>query len=501
MLAARLMVSDPSLEGALCEDGSTSRPICIALDGALVSTDTLWENIVLLLRHRPWLGLLVPFWLRNGPARFKERIARSVPLDPATLPYRAELLQAAQRCHDKGRSVVLVSSTNRGLAERISEHLGFFDSVYASDASSNLKGERKRAALTAAFPDGFDYVSASSNDAPVFASATRGYLVGASAGAIGATRRMQQVRVVSKRPSILRALIKELRVHQWAKNALVLLPVVLAPTIPSPQTLLRALLAFATFSLSASAGYVFNDLLDLDADRAHPTKAKRPFASGALPVAAGPPLFAALLVMAFAVASLALPPAFLAMLAIYFLGTLSYSLYLKRILMLDVLVLAGLYTHRILSGGMATDVRVSAWLLGFSMFFFTSLAFAKRYVELNALSTDDQIKNRGYFKVDLQMVTSMGTASGYIAAMVFMLYVESTAVRGAYREPGLLWLVLPVLLYWLGRIWLLAGRGQMQDDPVKFALKDGQSLLCGAIIIAIAALARFTPEALRAFLH
>jgi 4-hydroxybenzoate polyprenyltransferase len=276
---------------------------------------------------------------------------------------------------------------------------------------------------------------------------------------------------------------------------------VLAPTIPSPQTLLRALLAFATFSLSASAGYVFNDLLDLDADRSHPTKAKRPFASGALPVAGGPPLFAALLVTAFVLASLALPPAFLAMLGIYFLGTLSYSLYLKRILMLDVLVLAGLYTHRILSGGMATGVRVSAWLLGFSMFFFTSLAFAKRYVELNALSTDDQIKNRGYFRVDLQMVTSMGTASGYIAAMVFMLYVESTAVKGVYREPGLLWLVLPVLLYCLGRIWLLAGRGQMQDDPVKFALKDGQSLLCGAIIVAIAALARFTPEPLRAFLH
>jgi 4-hydroxybenzoate polyprenyltransferase len=246
---------------------------------------------------------------------------------------------------------------------------------------------------------------------------------------------------------------------------------------------------------------VFNDLLDLEADRAHPSKARRPFASGALPVAFGLPLFVALLTVSLGLAACLLSAAFVAMLVIYFVGTLSYSLFLKRVLMLDVLVLAGLYTHRILAGGIATDVRVSAWLLGFSMFFFTSLAFAKRYVELHALSTDDQIKNRGYFRVDLQMVTSMGTSSGYIAALVFMLYVESSAVRGAYREPAVLWLVLPVLLYWLGRIWLLAGRGQMQDDPVKFALRDKQSLACGAIIAALAALARFAPRELSSLLH
>jgi 4-hydroxybenzoate polyprenyltransferase len=189
------------------------------------------------------------------------------------------------------------------------------------------------------------------------------------------------------------------------------------------------------------------------------------------------------------------------MLAAYFVGTVSYSLYLKRFLMLDVLVLAALYTHRILAGGIATGVKVSAWLLGFSMFLFTSLAFAKRFVELHALSTDEQVKNRGYFRVDLPMVTGMGTASGYIAALVFMLYVDSTAVRAQYREPGLLWLVLPALLYWLGRIWLLAGRGQMQEDPVKFALRDRKSLTCFAIIGLIAVTSRFTPSWLVALLH
>jgi 4-hydroxybenzoate polyprenyltransferase len=196
-----------------------------------------------------------------------------------------------------------------------------------------------------------------------------------------------------------------------------------------------------------------------------------------------------------------LPLGFSIMLALYFVGTLTYSLYWKRLMLLDVLVLAGLYTHRILAGGVATGVPVSAWLLGFSMFFFTSLAFAKRYVELKAMKDDAMVKNRGYFRADLEMVTSMGTSSGYIAALVFVLYVDSAAVRATYLEPRLLWLVLPVLLYWLGRIWLLAGRGQMQEDPVKFALKDKKSLLSGAIIFGILAAARFAPAWLSDLMH
>jgi len=253
-------------------------------------------------------------------------------------------------------------------------------------------------------------------------------------------------------------------------------------------------LAAATFSLCASAGYVFNDLLDLDADRIHPSKANRPFASGALPTIFGFPIFITLLLLSFSLALAFLPTAFVTMLALYFVGTVSYSLYLKRLLLLDVLVLAALYTHRILAGGIASDVRVSAWLLGFSMFLFTSLAFAKRFVELHALTNDEQVRNRGYARVDLPMVTGMGTASGYVAALVFMLYVDSSTVRAAYREPALLWLVLPALLYWLGRIWLLAGRGQMQEDPVKFALSDRKSLTCVALIGAIVVTARFTPD-------
>src|SRR5882672_11301407 len=293
--------------------------------------------------------------------------------------------------------------------------------------------------------------------------------------------------------SLPRALVKVLRPHQWSKNALVLMPMFLAPTLPNAMTIGRGLLAFATFSLCASAGYILNDMVDIEADRAHATKKNRPFASGALPLAFGPPFLIGLLIVAFGLAIRFLSVSFAVMLGFYLVGTLSYSFVFKRKLLIDVLVLAGLYTHRILAGGIATGVHVSSWLLGFSMFFFTSLAFAKRFVELHAATTGAQLKNRGYFPTDTAMVTSMGTSSGYIAALVFMLYVESTAVRASYREPAVLWLILPILLYWLGRIWLLAGRGQMQDDPVKFAIKDSRSVLCAVAVASIAGCARFAP--------
>lgn len=301
-------------------------------------------------------------------------------------------------------------------------------------------------------------------------------------------------RVAPSAASVLKASIVVLRPHQWSKNALVLLPMLLAPTLPSLTTIGHGLAAFMAFSLCASSGYVLNDILDIEADRAHPTKRKRPFASGALPIKLGPPLLLLVLGAGVGLSFAFLSLAFSVMLGLYFIGTLSYSFYFKRLMMVDVLVLAGLYTHRILSGGTATGIPVSSWLLGFSMFFFTSLAFAKRYVELSAATSGDQIKNRGYFPNDVAMVTSMGTTSGYIAALVFMLYVESAAVRVAYKQPTLLWLILPILLYWLGRVWLLAGRGQMKDDPVKFALKDSRSLMCAVVIGLIAALARFAPS-------
>jgi 4-hydroxybenzoate polyprenyltransferase len=485
------MPADPPLDAALCEPASLSRPVCVGLDGTLVATQLLSERVALLFRQQPWLAVALPFWILGGPSGLKRRVARTSKLDPTFLPYRRPLLAALTACRELGRKVVLAGEADPELAQQVARHLGLFDAVHSTASPAEL---------SAAYPDGFDYIGHSGADRALLEASTRGYLVGATAHAASALRSLKQVEVVSRRPSILSALIKELRPHQWAKNALVVVPALLADKQSLP-TIAEGVLAAGTFSLCASAGYVFNDLLDLDADRIHPTKSKRPFASGALPTIFGFPIFIGLLVVSFGLAISFLPLAFVAMLALYFVGTVSYSIYLKRLLLLDVLVLAGLYTHRILAGGIATNVRVSAWLLGFSMFLFTSLAFAKRFVELHALSSDEQVKNRGYSRIDLPMVTGMGTSSGYIAALVFMLYVESSAVRATYREPTILWLVLPALLYWLGRIWLLAGRGQMQEDPVKFALSDRKSLACLAFIGVVAVAARYTPHWLAALLH
>jgi 4-hydroxybenzoate polyprenyltransferase len=466
------------------------------LDGTLVTAQLFSERVALLFRQRPWVALALPFWMLGGPSRLKERVAKSSKLDPAFLPYRRPLLQALAACRESGRRVVLAGASDPELAERIAQHLALFDAVHVADR----KPSAVRDTLRAEYPEGFDYIGHSPSDRPALEAAARGYVMGAGPSAISALADLRQVEIVSRRPSMLRALVKELRPHQWAKNALVVLPSLLA-TARDAIPMAEGLLAAATFSLCASAGYVFNDLLDLDADRVHPSKAKRPFASGALPTVFGFPIFFGLLAISFTLASALLPRAFVAMLGLYFVGTVTYSLYLKRLLLLDVLVLAGLYTHRILAGGIASGVRVSAWLLGFSMFLFTSLAFAKRFVELHEASSDAQVMNRGYSRVDVPMVTGMGTASGYVAALVFMLYVDSDAVRATYREPTILWLVLPALLYWLGRIWLLAGRGQMQEDPVKFALSDRKSLACVGFIGAVAVAARFTPDWLLGVLH
>jgi 4-hydroxybenzoate polyprenyltransferase len=304
-----------------------------------------------------------------------------------------------------------------------------------------------------------------------------------------------KVRGLSTRPSRVNALVRVVRPHQWAKNALVVVPVLLAPGVPSPRHLASAALATLAFSLCASAGYVLNDFLDVEADRAHRTKRLRPFASGDLPVLYGPPLFLALFSASFGLALATLPLGFVGMLAIYFVATLAYSLVLKSKLMLDVVVLAWLYTHRVLAGGIATGIPISAWLLAFSMFMFSSLAFAKRYIELRqSMNKGGQLRSRGYHTQDLEMVASMGPTAGYIAVLVVCLYVDSSAVTAGYRAPMILWFMAPILLYWISRVWFLAHRGQMQDDPVKFALTDRLSWLCGLLVGVVAVIARFWPR-------
>jgi 4-hydroxybenzoate polyprenyltransferase len=480
-------VAEPS------EDSALGRPLCVSLDGALVRTDVLWESVLFLLRKRPRLILLLPIWMLGGRARLEQVVTERDAFDATTLPYRVELVEWLRERVGKGRRVVLVGAANARIAQRVAQHLALFEEVIANDGSAKADGADTCRILEARFgTTGFDYVG--STDLVALRGAQRGYVVGAGRSAGARARRLgDKVEVLSTRPSRWKAMVKVMRPHQWSKNALVAVPVLLAPERPSFHQLLAAAVAALAFSFCASAGYVFNDLLDVEADRLHRSKRFRPFASGDLPVTYGPPLFVLLLSASFGLALAAgLPVEFLGMLALYFIATLTYSLVLKSKLMLDVVVLAWVYTHRVLAGGIATGIPISTWLLAFSMFMFSSLAFGKRYIELRqSMSKGGEIKSRGYHTQDLEMVASMGPTAGYLAVLVFCLYVDSNVVRERYRVPMLLWFVAPVLLYWISRVWFLAHRGRLQDDPVKFALTDPVSWLCGFLVASVAAAARF----------
>ncbi|HKY39982.1 MAG TPA: UbiA family prenyltransferase [Polyangiaceae bacterium] len=484
--------STPEPLSVLSDDSALKLPLCVALHGALLRTEIWSEHALSLLRKRPLLMFVLPFYFLGGRSRLKAAVLARSSVDARGLPYRSELVEALRDTKAKGRSLVLTSNLDAELAHGVSEHLGLFDEIVADEAWDH---EQQRAALTARFGDaGFDYVGHAAAEAPLLGAARHSVLIGASGSAAASARRFgDKVTVASGRPSRLRAAIKVLRVHQWSKNALVVVPLLLAPGIPSPHKVAAALLAALAFSLCASSGYVFNDLIDIDADRAHRTKHRRPFASGALPAVLGPPLFLALLGASFMIALLALPLSFSGMLGAYFITTMAYSLVLKSKLMLDVVVLAGLYTHRVLSGGIATDTVISAWLLAFSLFMFSSLAFAKRYIELRQTSgKGGQLMHRGYFTEDQAMVASMGPTAGYMAVLLFCLYIqESSTVAVVYHTPALLWFLVPVLLYWISRVWFLAHRGQMQDDPVKFALTDRRSWVCAVLAAVVALAARF----------
>jgi len=266
------------------------------------------------------------------------------------------------------------------------------------------------------------------------------------------------------------------------KNLLVFVPLVMAHRIQEVPLILMAALAFFSFSACASAVYLINDLLDLESDRLHPYKKRRPFASGALPILHGIVLVPILLLTALVLGAL-LGVEFLAVLAGYFAITFGYSLRFKQIVLIDILVLASLYTVRMIAGGVAVKVEVSPWLLAFSMFFFYSLAAVKRFSELYSARKREKksLAGRGYRADDLEFMAAMGNGAGFTSVLVLALYVTSNDVTGLYSQPQYLLLICPLLMYWISRIWLLAHRGELHDDPIVFAITDRVSYVVGAI--------------------
>jgi 4-hydroxybenzoate polyprenyltransferase/phosphoserine phosphatase len=468
---------------------STASPVLVVdLDGTLIKTDLLVETTVAFLTKSPLSFPWLAVWLAHGKANLKERIAERADIDPESLPYNEEFLDFIRAEHAAGRKIWLATASHHKVAAQVAAHLGVFERILATENGHNLSGEAKLDALVSELgPYGFDYAGNALVDLRIWPQARRALLVHPERGVERAAAQQFTVdRVFRRARKRWPALLRALRLHQWVKNALIFVPLLLAHRAHEWPLMVATVIAFLAFSLTASSAYVLNDLLDLAADRHHPRKRHRPFASGDLPLSVGFWLVPVLLVAAGALATM-LPPAFVMVVAIYLAGTLAYSFTLKHHPMLDVMTLAGLYTLRIIAGVVAIALAPTFWLLAFSVMIFLSLALIKRYSELRVMEREGkhEARGRGYQVGDLTILSAAGIASGYLAALVLALYVNSPEVLRLYRTPEAIWLLCGLVLYWVSRMWMITHRGDMHDDPIVFALTDGPSVVIGALAVAI----------------
>jgi 4-hydroxybenzoate polyprenyltransferase len=465
----------------------------VDLDGTLVKSDTLVDSLLVLLRTRPALVFQFPGRLMHGKAALKAFLSESVTLDVVHLPYNRKLLQFLCEERSKGREIYLATGADVGIANRVAAHLEIFTGVLGSDGVTNLTGRKKLDKLRSRLDSrAFDYVGNDSPDVPLLENANQAMVANPSLGLRMKlrTRGIRPTRVFRESQPRLKSLTEAVRLHQWAKNLLIFVPLLLSHAL-SVAKLLTALEAFCCFSLTASAVYIANDLLDIETDRRHAQKCRRPFASGDLPPLAGVCIAAVFLLTGIAGGRLLLPESFCGWLLVYLATSTAYTGLLKRIAVVDVLVLSGLYTLRLQAGAAATHTPISHWLAGFAIFLFLSLAIVKRFAELeNQRTSGLQQKNgRGYQVADLEQIRSFGTSSAYAAVVIFAIYISGHDVATLYHKPTLLWLIVPFMILWLSRVWLLASRGELNEDPVVFALTDKMSLLIGAAVTVIALLA------------
>ena len=470
------------------------RPLCVDLDGTLVKSDTFVDSLMVLARRHPGAFVRSPLWALQGKAHMKSQVASLVTLDVDHLPYNRPLLDYLRDEHAAGRKLYLATGADRVLARKVAAHLGIFEDVLASDGAVNLTGRNKLQHLEQRFAaDGFDYIGNALPDLPLLQGAQEAMVANPDLSLKVAlkSRNVAISRKFEDRSHLLAALAKALRVHQWAKNLLVFLPLLLAHSFRHAASVLAAVAAFFCFSFTASATYIINDLLDLESDRVHLHKRKRAFAAGNLSVATGLGISFALAAAALITAAY-LPRKFLVYLLLYFVTTLAYSLSLKRIVLVDVVVLSSLYTIRMLAGSEATHDPVSPWLAAFSIFLFLSLAMVKRFSELQNLHSRGATPSnaRGYLLSDIEQLRSFGTSSAYASIVIFALYINGRDVVALYHHPTRMWLITPLLILWISRVWLLASRGLLDEDPVVFALSDRMSLLLclGVAVVAYSAL-------------
>jgi 4-hydroxybenzoate polyprenyltransferase len=461
-------------------------PLILDVDDALLRTDILHETAIAYAKAKPLKAFNIFFWLLKGKAALKRHLSDNVPIEVETLPVDEDLIAFARAEHARGREIGIATAGDENVARRIAARFDFVSYVIASDGVTNIKGDVKAQRLKERFPHGFSYAGDSRSDLKVWREADTIVLAGASPEVVRKARALgKPVEAEFTRPVLsLRGWAKALRVHQWAKNALIFVPLVLSGMASQPLAVGSALLAFIAMSLMASGTYLFNDLCDLADDRAHWSKRERPLASGALRIKHGVVAALALIITSFiAVAPLGLQS--LVLLTIYMITTLAYSFYIKRKPIVDVFTLATLFTLRLGIGITAVSAVPSPWLLVFSMFLFTSLSFAKRQTEIQRSVASGRLAvgGRGYLGTDAPMIMAMGVASAMAAINIMVLYIMNDVYSAAfYRNPLFLWVFPAVLFMWLSRVWLLCHREQLHDDPVAFAIRDRISLGLGALM-------------------
>ncbi|MGE0173570.1 MAG: UbiA family prenyltransferase [Oligoflexales bacterium] len=452
-------------------------PLCVDLDGTLVRTDCLAEALFCLAR-RDFVSFLISWtWLLRGSNYFRMRVFERANLKPESLPLNDTLIHQLRDLHSSGRKIYLVSHLPLSFTKKIAAHLEIFTDVIGPTENLALTTRNKGATLLNLFgKDGFQYVGNGYDDLPPWNYCQKAFVVSSNRRLIKQVQAMKPCQVLPTPRRTLKHYRKAFRVHQWTKNLLVFVPLFLSHNFLDWQLYQNAVIAILSFCLVSSSVYMINDLLDLESDRAHPENKKRPFASGMLPLGFGV-VIAPMLLAGGLTAGSVISNEYLSVLAGYFVLTLAYSLRLKEIALVDTLILAALYSIRILAGSQATDVPISDWLIIFSCSLFFSLALLKRCSELNLLRSNAKTANsrRGYKFEDYDQIVSFGTSSGYLSILVLALYIHNQQSSATYQRPEVLWLFCPIMLYWMSRMWLKAHRGLMHSDPLVFAFKDRAS--------------------------
>ncbi len=465
-------------------DADPLLPLCVDLDGTFLKTDSLLEGAVLLLKKRPTSALTMVRWIMKGKAHLKEMLAVEVAAELRDLPVRKPVLEYLMAEHGRGRKLYLATGAHEKVAAGILARFPFFTGVFCTVENRNLTGQEKARKLAAFFGEKrFLYAGNSRADLPVWKASAGAVVVSGQRLRKKAARMTTLVRDFPASSSALSGLLKQFRFYQWVKNGLIFLPLVAAHQVGDWQLLGQAGLAFLSFSLAASAGYILNDLLDMDVDRRHPEKSRRPLASGDLPIRTA--LFALpALLLGSALLALFLSWPFLALVCLYFSASAAYSYRLKKLPLVDVFFLAGLYLARIFAGQLATGIPVSEWLLAFSMFLFLGLAMAKRHSELRVSKSDVNLghNGRGYRSEDSAPLFALGVASSYLSVLVLALYIQSDSVTLLYSKPETLWFACPVLMFWLSRLWLFSHRGAVEHDPILYAFRDPASYIAGLLL-------------------